>query len=129
MLDFLGEDKIYYTRYSEAENIQRVWAAYVDGLPAGCVAYREKEPGVGEVKRLFVRKEYRGRGISKELLHTLETYARDQGCTSLYLDTRLTLEPAVSLYRSFGYQVIYQQGLYIQMEKGLDAIVRMEIME
>lgn len=120
MLDFLGEDKHYYTRYNEKEQIEKVWVAYESGLPMGCVAYRKQGAETGEVKRLFIREGYRGKGISKELLRTLETHARKQGCVSLRLDTRITLEPAVSLYRSSGYQIVYQQGLYIQMEKELE---------
>ncbi len=119
MLDFLGNDSRFYTRYGEKENIERVWAAYDGGLPVGCIAYRTKEDGVGEVKRLFVKEDYRGRGLSKRLLQTVERYAKEKGCHTLYLDTRITLEPAVSLYRSAGFQMIFQQGLYIQMEKEL----------
>lgn len=119
MIDFLGDDKVYYTRYSEQENLEKVWVAYVDNCPIGCVAYRRKADGVGEIKRLFIRKEYRGKGISKELLKTIESYAKEQGCHTLFLDTRITLEPAVSLYRTFSFNIIFQQGLYIQMEKKL----------
>lgn len=117
MISFLGDDKGYYTRYSENENIGNVWVAYCDNLPIGCIAYRKKVDGIGEVKRLFIRDEYRGKGISKELLKTVECYAGEQDCHTLFLDTRITLEPAVSIYRSFGFNVIFQQGLYIQMEK------------
>lgn len=117
MIDFLGEDKVYYTRYNESENIEKVWVVFSDNLPVGCIAYRKKEEGTGEVKRLYIKKEYRGKGISKELLKTLECYAKEQGCHTLFLDTRVTLEPAVSLYRSHGFSIVYQQGLYIQMEK------------
>lgn len=119
MIDFLGEDKVYYTRYNESENIEKVWVVFYDNLPIGCIAYRKKEEGTGEVKRLYIKKEYRGKGISKELLKTLECYAKEQGCHTLFLDTRVTLEPAVSLYRSHGFSIVYQQGLYIQMEKEL----------
>lgn len=119
MTEFLGEDSHYYTRYSENENIENVWVMYVDNSPAGCIAYRKKADNVGEVKRLFLRKEYRGKGISKELLKVMENHARSLGCMSLFLDTRITLEPAVSLYRSFGFDIVFQQGLYIQMEKKL----------
>ncbi|MCH5353166.1 MAG: GNAT family N-acetyltransferase [Acutalibacter sp.] len=117
MMEFLGEDKGLYTRYDGQEGIEKVWVIYVDDLPAGCVAYRRKESGVGEVKRLFVRSQYRGQGLSKPLLKTVEAYAREQGCNTLFLDTRITLEPAVSLYKKFGFSVVFQQGLYIQMEK------------
>ena len=119
MIVFLGDDKWCYTRYSENENIERVWVAYSDHLLVGCIAYRRKSDGVGEVKRLFVRSEYRGKGISKKLLETVEGYAKEQDCHTLFLATRITLEPAVSLYRSFGFSIVFQQGLYIQMEKRL----------
>lgn len=121
MIDFLGEDKVYYTRYNESENIEKVWVVFSDNLPIGCIAYRKKEEGTGEVKRLYIKKEYRGKGISKELLKTLECYAKEQGCHNLFLDTRVTLEPAVSLYRSHGFSIVYRQGLYIQMEKELQS--------
>ena len=117
MIDFLGNDKWCYTRYSENENIENVWVVYSDNFPIGCIAYRKKADGVGEVKRLYIRNEYRGKGISKALLKTVECYAKEQGCNTLFLDTRITLEPAVSIYRSYGFNIVFQQGLYIQMEK------------
>lgn len=119
MMDFLGDDKCFYTRYSEKENLENIWVIYSDGSPVGCIAYRKKDDGVGEVKRLYIVKEYRGKGISKELLKTVECYAKEQGCYTLFLDTRITLEPAVSIYRSFGFNIVFQQGLYIQMEKNI----------
>ncbi len=119
MIEFLGEDSHYYTRYTENENIENVWVVYVENLPAGCIAYRTKTDGVGEVKRLFVKKEYRGKGISKELLSVVEKHAKEKECAKLFLDTRITLEPAVSLYRAAGFKIVFQQGLYVQMEKQL----------
>ena len=116
MQEFLGDDKACYTRYSPDENIERGWVAYEENVPIGCVAYRPRSDGAGEVKRLFVKKEYRGRGISKALLSEVKSHAKAVGCKKLFLDTRITLEPAVSLYRSFGFEITFQQGLYIQME-------------
>ena len=119
MIEFLDEDKDLYTRYNGQENIEKVCVTYADDMPVGCVAYRQKETGVGEVKRLFVRSQYRGQGLSKPLLETVEDHAKEQGCHTLFLDTRITLEPAVSLYKKFGFTITFQQGLYIQMEKKL----------
>lgn len=116
MQDFLGKDKACYTRYSPAESIEKVWLAFEDNMPIGCVAYRTKSDDTGEVKRLFIKSKYRGNGISKVLLSEVKSYAKAQGCVKLFLDTRITLEPAVSLYRSFGFEITFQQGLYIQME-------------
>ena len=117
MMDFLGDDKCFYTRYSENENLENIWVIYSDGSPVGCIAYRKKDDAVGEVKRLYIVNEHCGKGLSKELLKTVERYAKEQGCHTLFLDTRITLEPAVSIYRSLGFNIVFQQGLYIQMEK------------
>ena len=117
MIDFLGEDQVYYTRYNESEDIEKVWVVFSDNLPVGCIAYRRKADGTGEVKRLYIKEENRGKGISKELLKMMEYHAKEQGCHTLFLDTRITLEPAVSLYRSYGFHIVFQQGLYIQMKK------------
>ena len=117
MIDFLGEYSRYYTRYSENENLENIWVLFDEEFPAGCIAYRKKSDNTGEVKRLFIKKEYRGRGLSKQLLEIVEGYASEQGCDTLFLDTRITLEPAVSLYHSFGFEITFQQEMYIQMEK------------
>lgn len=119
MIDFLGNDKDCYTRYSTAENIENVWVAYEENMPIGCVAYRTKSDDTGEVKRLFIRSGYRGQGISKAMLSEVKKHAKARGCTKLFLDTRITLEPAVSLYRGFGFEITFQQGLYIQMEMNI----------
>lgn len=119
MLDAMGEDRRYYTRYSGEEKLEKIWLACEGGVPVGCIAFRKKDPETGEIKRLFIRKGYRGRGASKALLRALENHAGEQGCRRLYLDTRTNLEPAVSLYRAAGFRVFFQQGLYVQMEKSL----------
>ncbi len=119
MLEALGEDRVYYTRYGEEEKLQRVWLAWEEDCPVGCAAYRKKDGETGEVKRMYVKREHRGKGISKALLQAVEDWAREDGCRKLYLDTRLNLEPAVSLYRAAGFQIVFQQGMYIQMEKQL----------
>lgn len=119
MMEFLGEHRKYYTPYSEAEHIGRAWIVYVDGGPAGCAAYRAGEQGSAELKRVFIRPRYRGRGISKKLVRTVEDFAREQGCNTLALDTNSTLEPAVTLYRRTGFRVVFQEGKYIKMEKEL----------
>ena len=119
MIHFLGDDKKYYTRYSKNEHTEKAWVAYVDNLPIGCIAFRRKAVGVGEVKRLFIREEYRSRGISRVLLKTVADFAKKQDCHTLFLDTRITLHPAVSIYQAFGFRVVFQEGAYIQMEKEL----------
>ena len=119
IIDFLGEDSVYYTRYSENEGIDSVWVAYCDGVPVGCAGYRPTASGTGEVKRLFTKREYRGRGISKLLLEKVVDCAKRRGDRALCLSTRATLEPAVALYRQFGFVETLRNDLYVEMEKDL----------
>jgi len=119
MISFLGEDRIHYSRYDEHERLDAVWAAVLNGQAVGCAAYRRKENSVGEVKRVFVESEFRGKGISKLLMDAVEAHAREERCEKLFLDTRITLEPAVSAYRKHGFEEVFRAGLYVQMEKRL----------
>ena len=119
IIDFLGTDSQYYTRYNENENINEVWIAYNDDKPVGCAAYRTKSLEDGELKRMFIKSEYRGRGILKKLLAIVEEHARLHGDNTLHLSTRITLEPAVTLYRNSGFIETLLNGLYVEMEKKL----------
>lgn len=75
-----------------------------DGIARGCIALRKLSDGKGEVKRLYVRPEYRGNGIATALVERIIEDARDIGYKELYLDTLPELESAVRLYKSFGFE-------------------------
>ena len=75
-----------------------------DGIARGCIALRKLSDGKGEVKRLYVRPEYRGNGIATALVERIVEDARNIGYKELYLDTLPELESAVKLYKSFGFE-------------------------
>ena len=75
-----------------------------DGIARGCIALRKLSDGKGEVKRLYIRPEYRGNGIATALVERIVEDARDIGYKELYLDTLPELESAVRLYKSFGFE-------------------------
>ena len=93
----------------------------------GCGALRELEPGVAELKRMFVRPAYRGHGYSRDLLTQLERAARAAGVQRLRLETGAPQRAALSLYRASGYVDIAPYGEYagsltsICMEKPLSS--------
>lgn len=80
--------------------------ARLDGRAVGCGGLRKLEPGIGEIKRMWVAGEARGRGLSRRLLQELETRAAGMGMLRLRLDTNHTLAEAQALYRSAGYREI-----------------------
>lgn len=77
--------------------------ATVDGAGAGCVCLQQLDAGTGEVKRLYVRPAYRGRGVGRELLHHLIGEARTIGYRRLVLDSGGFQQAAHALYRREGF--------------------------
>ncbi|MGY1592036.1 GNAT family N-acetyltransferase [Geodermatophilus sp. SYSU D00708] len=84
-----------------------------DGTAIGCGALRALEPGVAEVKRMYVVPSARGRGVSRRVLAALEAAALERGWTTLRLETGPRQPEAVGLYESAGYRAIPAFGGYV----------------
>lgn len=76
------------------------------GRARGCGAVKTMAPGVGEIKRMWLHAELRGRGLGRRLLSALEESARRLGHQLLRLDTAAQLDAAIGLYRAAGYREI-----------------------
>lgn len=87
--------------------------ARLDGRPVGCGAVRLLEAGVGEVKRMFVAPEDRGRGVARRILAALETAARDLGYHTLRLETGFRQPDAIGLYEATGFVHIPRYGEWV----------------
>lgn len=81
----------------------RLYLAYVDDAPAGCVAMRRLDETHAEMKRLYVRPAYRGLQLGLLLAQRVIRDAAQIGCRSLVLDTLSTMNQAKSLYRRLGF--------------------------
>ena len=85
----------------------RLLVAYVNGAAAGCVALHLYEGDAAEMKRLYVRPQFRGHNLGRQLLDRLLAEARTIGYTSIRLDTvPSVMGKAVELYRAYGFREI-----------------------
>lgn len=119
--DFLNElvggeeNRAEYILYNQLDDIHNVIVAYDDDIPVGSVSFKKYDDECAEVKRVFVKEEYRNKGIANELMELLENTAREQGYRYLILESGAPLVAAMALYRKIGYKVIQNYGQYRDM--------------
>ncbi len=101
----------------------RLFLAFSDKKLAGCVALRKLENEICEMKRLFVREDFRGQNIGKFLIEKLFEEARLNGYKKMRLDTfPPKMGHAVKMYESYGFRKIppyyhnpYGEALYMEL--------------
>lgn len=109
------ENRAEYIPYNQLGDIHDVIVAYDDNIPVGCASFKKYDDECAEVKRVFIKQEYRGKGISNKLMELLESVARKQGYRYLILESGEPLVAAMALYRKIGYKVIPNYGQYEDM--------------
>jgi len=81
----------------------------VDGAPAGCGGIKllpDATPPFGELKRMYVRPAFRGRGLGAQLIDRLAAHARAHGLDRLRLETGIHQQAAIRLYERAGFRRI-----------------------
>jgi putative acetyltransferase len=101
-----------YDKLNKIESIDTVVVAYVNGQPIGCGCFREFVSKTVEIKRMFVKSDYRGLGISKLILIDLENWAKDLGFSKAILETGIKQPEAIGLYEKTGYLLVANYGQY-----------------
>jgi putative acetyltransferase len=85
----------------------RLLLAYEGPQLSGCVALRRIDEGICEMKRLFLRDEFRGRGLGRQLIEAVMQEAKQIGYERLRLDTLPPkMNDAIALYRFYGFKEI-----------------------
>lgn len=108
----LGIDLCFQNLTEELANLAEMYAppdgclllARMTDELVGCVAIRRRDTSTCEMKRLYIRTQYRGRGAGRQLAETAIKCAQRLGYTLMVLDTLSGMTAAQALYRSLGFK-------------------------
>jgi len=84
----------------------RLYLALCNGLPAGCIGLRKIDKETCEMKRLYVRPQFRGQQIGKRLVSQVIADAKEIGYAHMLLDTFPFLDHAIHIYQTCGFYEI-----------------------
>jgi GNAT superfamily N-acetyltransferase len=113
------ENRKQYIPHNTTQDIHDVVVAYDGNIPVGCASFKQHGEGVAEVKRVFVKQDYRGQGTAKRLMALLEERAINKGYAKLILETGMILAEAMGLYRSLDFSVIENYAPYKNMAQSV----------
>lgn len=108
-----------YHQYNVLHDIHDVVIIYIEENPVACGSFKKYDTDIAEIKRVFVKKEFRGQGLSKILMRELEQKARNAGYKKLYLETGELLAASMHLYSSIGFTIIDNYGPYKDMKESI----------
>ena len=86
---------------------------YISEIAVACCSLCRIEPGAGEIKRVFVRQQYRRKGISEQMMKHLEKQAAERDFRILRVETGVRQPEAIAMYQKLGYYDIAKYGEYI----------------
>ena len=110
-----GADHAFFAQYNKSDDIKNVILCYHKNEVVGCGAFKLFASGSVEIKRMFVKPVYRGRGIASQILKELEMWAQEFNFTECVLETGQKQPEAIALYLKSGYHRIPNYGQYVNV--------------
>jgi putative acetyltransferase len=101
-----AESRHGYSVTKLVEERVELFVARVDGAAAGCGGVQLVDAQYGEVKRMWVRPQFRGLGLGRAVLGHLAEHTLSRGLDVLRLETGVHQAEAIALYESFGFHRI-----------------------
>ena len=108
-----------YAPHNKIEKNNTVVVAFSGIEPVGCGCFKEHTEAVAEIKRMFVKREFRGKGIAANILSALCLWAHELGFKKAILETGLKQPEAISLYKKAGFELIPNYPPYTAMEQSV----------
>jgi len=115
----LQEDQATYDQYNKVTDIPTAVVIYSNNEPVACGCFKAFDEETVEIKRMFVQKGQRGKGLSKKVLSELEQWAKEKKYKYAVLETSIHFTAACNLYAANGYQVIPNYGPYADLSESV----------
>lgn len=106
------EDHEFYHQFNSISSINHCIVAFENNVPIGCGAIKPFDNLTMEVKRMFIIREHRGKGIAANILTELESWAQELGVSKCILETGYNQPEAIALYKKCGYEIFENYGQY-----------------
>jgi len=119
-LAMVGDDNLPHKQFKQAKDDNTTVVVVYDGMtPVACGSFRNYNEDTVEMKRVFVRKVYRNKGLARKVMGNLEKIALEQGRKYAILETGGNIQATVDLYKHLHYDTIHNYGQY---EKDMNCI-------
>lgn len=101
-----------YQPHNSLSELEAAMIVYADKVPVACGGIKPLDRYTAELKRIFVRPDFRRVGLAQRLIHKLEAAARRQGYMRMVLETGADMLAAISLYKKLDYSITSSYGPY-----------------
>ena len=114
-----GDEHGFYNQFNGIQSLNHVIVAFDNKDAVACGALKEKEGYGLEVKRMFTKANYRGKGIASKVLKELENWAKELKSNQIILETGKRQVEAVKFYQKCNYKIIANYPPYEEMENSV----------
>ena len=114
-----GDEHEFYVQYNKIDHIKNAVVAFIEEKAVGCGAFKPYSADTAEIKRMYVKPEFRGQRIAQNILTELEAWAGESGFTTAVLETGLKQPEAIRFYERSGYGRIENYGQYAGVENSV----------
>lgn len=108
-----------YDQYNKLSDLLPAVVSYHNNKPIACGCFKTTDGNMMEIKRRFVCKEQRGKGLSKKTLTELEQWAKEKNYRYAVLETSIHFSTARNLYTTNGCKVIPNYGPYANLPESI----------
>ena len=114
-----GKEHAFYHQFNKLDDIKNAVICFDNEEAIGCGSFKKYDNKTVEIKRMFVKPDYRGKGAATLVLKELEMWAKENNYFSAILETVKEQPEAVALYTKNGYTLIPNFGQYKNIKKSV----------